>query len=1120
MKPQQRRQVTKALRAAATAISASVNASTPASISARDLGRRDVNKFYVVIPFSEEHNKKEMADLSKGVLDGVLGISEKHEIIMQWYGMSRDAILVMDAAKLAKDNKLSRVQYDNPEYLVSNGMAALYRIFDKERTKSGSYSLAGNLIDHILTGTKPGKKPGGDILSEAKDLAGTIEKHAEELRLSVKALPRAFDDDYNMRKAVESVTERHMDASDIESFADFSGKAVKSLTEFSTSYDGLSARLIKLYLDNDYEMEPSDSAREVAALAPKAEAAALDSNWGWDANQIEALVKVMTDLATLVQDFDAIKALSKKASSEVASLSGDGAISNALGYDRGRALEKSFGDSGTDDIKTVKGLAKRVADVFKDGGHNYKDITLPAWERAIRKALKSIGNTFADEGEWLVKDKKLKIPSGSTLFVTKDEAVTPTLWDKEPVKADRFDQMIKKYDLDKRYKVQRIDRAKFDKARSLYLTSPKKVASSALKAAHKAVAEARKLLASTLAKKGHRFDTYFYGDDSGEWAASGAIFDFRKEWDWEMAPSLFSKNDWRNFSVEGATENNAGFRKALKAIVADYPEVADFWLSFDGPMKPVSEVLGLSNSDSWDDLVFLHGTSTTFLPTIEKEGLRPRGQTSVKPAYGHGSSAKPSNPDLLYFTTQETMAKFAARAAAAVHGGEPVILEVRNLDKAKAEPDEDSREKTAEASLARMGSIGYRGRVPASQVKARRSLSASARLAAKSFSDVDIPRDFRVMFFLPNEKVPTLGAQLARRQLEGVTGITDSGQVLMLRMLGANRNAMLVMPGPQTAKLNKLSRIMYENPEYWMSKDMAALIRVYGGSTDREAAINRIFQAAEKTPVSKSFMRAVSSLDLFPSAFPATPVNTVKDLAKQWFEVAKPLLLKKLAANDQKPTLNPADWDEWARDRFSPLLDLKAYEKAITDALLVIAKTFVWEGEWLLKDKTLRIPPGARLFITKPKSPYDQERFKAQQALIAEHGLDKVYKIAWVDGEKLQQIAMKYGMTAADKLVKQRLPASVPASASDPQHVVYPPSPQFLSKLPYAYWIILGKYGDDRYTIRYKWSGKSNYAEFSAQDVKKILRNFVIDNTWRSYAPPEYPEAKYLNKRYLKKKSG
>ena len=128
---------------------------------------------------------------------------------------------------------------------------------------------------------------------------------------------------------------------------------------------------------------------------------------------------------------------------------------------------------------------------------------------------------------------------------------------------------------------------------------------------------------------------------------------------------------------------------------------------------------------------------------------------------------------------------------------------------------------------------------------------------------------------------------------------------------------------------------------------------------------------------------------------------------------------------------NPAKWaDSWFKDRYAELMTPKAYVKAITDGLKVIAKTFVWEGEWLLKDKTLRIPQGSRLFVTKPKGRSDQARFEAQQALIAEHGLDKVYKIAWVDGEKLQQIAMKYGMTAADKLVKQRLAASAVRAAA------------------------------------------------------------------------------------------
>lgn len=743
-----------------------------------------VNKFYVAMPFDDEpYAKDKVKDLANGVLDGVQGISDTSEIIMQWYGIARDAVLVMDADKLIKSNKLSRVQYDNPEYLVSNGMAALYRIFDKKLDKSGHYGIAGNLIDYMMLATKPSKNRGNEIIDEVKRLADKIESDASAVRAAIKALP--FDDSDDLRSAIRSVTDYQLDDGDIESFLKYrADETVKSLRSLAERPDGLTEKAL-LWL-NGTEMTPNSDHWQAAALAPRTEAKAID--YGWTADQATALVKFMQAYAALVKDFEAIPKLEAAAKAELAAMVGDSQMFYALDRGMRTILEKDFADNGTDDIKTVKGLSKRMHNVFSKSGHwESKDIPLESFERVLRKALLKIGKVYSTEGEWLIKDRKLIVPDGSVLFVT-DSSLPPDVEERRKAgtlsrvdsflhkakidKADKLDRLIKENNLERRYKVRRINPAKFDKARTLWHSRPSK------------------------------------------------------------------------------------------------------------------------------------------------------------------------------------------------------------------------------------------------------------KLAAKSFSEKDIPRDFRLMFFMPNDKVPTLGAQLARRELEGVTGITDSGHVLMLRMLGANRNAMLVMPGEQTAKLNKLSRIMYENPEYWMSKDMAALIRVYGGITNREHAINRIFQAASKTPGSKDFMRVVSSLDLFPSAFPATPVNTVKDLAKQWFDVAKPLLLKKLAANSQKPALDPAAWDEWARDRYTPLLDLKNYEKAIRDALRVIAETFAWEGEWLLKDKTLRIPEGARLFITKPKSPYDQARFKEQQAMIAEHGLDKVYKIVWVDGEKLQQYAMKHGMTAADKLVKQRLVAS------------------------------------------------------------------------------------------------
>jgi hypothetical protein len=734
------------------------------SLTASDKSRVVPKKFFVVMPFgSDEYSAKPTKNIASGVLDGVLGISDKAEIIMMWYGLARDAILAMDGPELVRLNNLSRIQYDNPEYLVSNGMAALYRIFDKERTKNGSYSLATNLIDHILIGVKPSKKPGGEVLSEAKDLADTIEKHAEELRQSLKALP--FEDKDDLLQAVRSVSNR-MDKDDIEDFAKFSEKAVKSLTEFSTSYDGLNARLIKLYLDSDYEMEPGERIREAAALAPKAEATALD--WGWDATQTEALVKVMTDFATLVQDFDAIKALSKKASSEVASLSGDGAISYALGYDRGRALEKSFGDSGTDDIKTVKMLAKRFADVFKDSGHNYKDINLPAWDRAIRKGLKSIGNTFADEGEWLVKDRKLKIPPKSTLWISKyplPEDVEARRKAGETTKTDEFvhssniktnntmDRLIKDLNLDQRYIVRRVEKRKFDEAKSKWVVRPSKLAAS----------------------------------------------------------------------------------------------------------------------------------------TVEENA----------------------------------------------------------------------------------------------------------------------PKEFRLMFHLPSQQVPDLGEQLAKGVLKGISGVTDAGPVLQLRMFSVNRNAMLIMPGQKTLQLNDVHPVAYSDPESLMADDMAVAQRLLGQGWDKRKVITRILQEAEKGPM-KDWLRAWQRLDVFPEEEMASqPLNSVDDMAEAMFDLSKP---KVEAAIERNKDLG----EELVKDRYDPLLDFENYFKAIRSGLSNLGKGFVWEGEWLVADKTLHIPAGSRLVILDKKPNSDKAK-----KLIEEHNLDKRYRIQYADPAKMERATHWLGRHA-EKATKER----------------------------------------------------------------------------------------------------
>lgn len=186
---------------------------------------------------------------------------------------------------------------------------------------------------------------------------------------------------------------------------------------------------------------------------------------------------------------------------------------------------------------------------------------------------------------------------------------------------------------------------------------------------------------------------------------------------WAASIGLSSQNNWMNLSVEGATEYDANFRRDLKEIVAAYPEVAQYVVSFDGPFIPVSSLLE-TEPEGFSDIVFLHGTSSVVVPSIMAEGLRPRSETGVEPAYGHASSARPSVPDRIYLTTQLTMAKAAARNAASVHGGDPVILEVTGLNQAYALPDEDSGTQTAEESLAKLGSIAYSRTIPPSKIRA------------------------------------------------------------------------------------------------------------------------------------------------------------------------------------------------------------------------------------------------------------------------------------------------------------------------------------------------------------------------------------------------------------------
>jgi hypothetical protein len=107
--------------------------------------------------------------------------------------------------------------------------------------------------------------------------------------------------------------------------------------------------------------------------------------------------------------------------------------------------------------------------------------------------------------------------------------------------------------------------------------------------------------------------------------------------------------------------------------------------------------------------MFLHGTSDAVLDAIMAQGLVPRGD---KPGvYGRSVGAPQGRSRAVYLTTQEGMARFAAREAAKFLGGKPIIVVVQGISERSLAPDEDSGQATARASVERIGSVAHNGRI-------------------------------------------------------------------------------------------------------------------------------------------------------------------------------------------------------------------------------------------------------------------------------------------------------------------------------------------------------------------------------------------------------------------------
>lgn len=105
----------------------------------------------------DERSQARLADIARGSLTGVRGISDSKEILTGWWLIGRNAAVMMDASKVISTNDVEKISYDDPDHLCQDNFRLLYRLWDKEKdiTRGDKYDgMMANLVPYFLSGLK------------------------------------------------------------------------------------------------------------------------------------------------------------------------------------------------------------------------------------------------------------------------------------------------------------------------------------------------------------------------------------------------------------------------------------------------------------------------------------------------------------------------------------------------------------------------------------------------------------------------------------------------------------------------------------------------------------------------------------------------------------------------------------------------------------------------------------------------------------------------------------------------------------------------------------------------------------------------------------------------------
>jgi hypothetical protein len=287
--------------------------------------------------------------------------------------------------------------------------------------------------------------------------------------------------------------------------------------------------------------------------------------------------------------------------------------------------------------------------------------------------------------------------------------------------------------------------------------------------------------------------------------------------------------------------------------------------------------------------------------------------------------------------------------------GKEAIDAVRALIGAAESPKRKARLRKLLAKVKRLTPSQVRASVRGKRPR-RQDVVESRALAERSFSAGDIPKQF---FLVGHFNAARMDGLMHANELEGIEGISGDWRIAEKFLDSQGRNMVLVMPGQETARINKLSRVMYDNPHYLAQNDLDAVKRLSGHTNSGGAYFANLLTGHLQSVIRKEHpdfkfeVKPPRGDWLTPWGFwnrqSGIEIQNLNHLTKLWREWGV------------RQARFPASTDD---HKAAAARDYKTWLRWVGQALVnKYGGNFAGEQEWRVKDEKLRVPKGSQLVL-------------------------------------------------------------------------------------------------------------------------------------------------------------